>query len=71
MKNIEVNLQLFMMKQGDYYVAYAPALELSAYGSTMEEAQKDFRQVLHIFLEETTETHTLTDVLLDLGWKLR
>ncbi|MCU7525909.1 MAG: hypothetical protein ACM3UR_14905 [Bacteroidota bacterium] len=37
----------------------------------MEEAQEDFGQVLRIFLEETTEAHTLTDVLLDLGWKLQ
>ncbi|MGE5399602.1 MAG: hypothetical protein ACM3S2_04305 [Ignavibacteriales bacterium] len=71
MKNIQVDVQIFMIKKGDFYVAYAPALELSAYGTTMEEAQEDFGQVLRIFLEETTEAHTLTDVLLDLGWKLQ
>lgn len=71
MKNIQVDVQIFMIKKGDFYVAYAPALELSAYGPTIEEAQKDFEQVLRIFLEETTEAHTLTDVLLDLGWKLQ
>lgn len=57
-------------KQGDYYVAYCPALELSSYGSTEAKAKRNFEVDLEIFFEETVRRGSLKEILFQLGWKL-
>ena len=64
-----VNLQLQLMKEGETAVLYCPALDICGYGSTPEEAKKDFDIALKIFLDETTAHHTLGKALEELGWK--
>jgi len=59
MNKINVSLDVAIIKQGNYYIAYAPALELTAYGKTIKSARKDFEQVLEIFFEETTEANSI------------
>lgn len=71
MNKINVSLDVAIIKEADYYIAYAHALELTAYGKTIKSAKKDFEQVLEIFFEETTDTNTIFDVLLELGWTLK
>ncbi len=58
------------IKDEDYIVANCPALELSSYGKTEEEARKRFAEALSIFIEETTRMGTLHEVLTKLGWTL-
>ena len=36
--SIKVELEVLVSKEGDYFVAYCPALELSSYGATEKEA---------------------------------
>ena len=64
-----VNLQLQLMKEGENAVIYSPALDISGYGNTPEEAKKDFDVALKIFLDETTAHQTLNKALEELGWK--
>ena len=71
MNKINVSLDIALIKEGKYYVAYAPALELTAYGKTISSAKKDFVQVLAIFLEESTKDNKLLEILLELGWTLK
>jgi predicted RNase H-like HicB family nuclease len=70
-KIIRVKVPVMMFKEGDYFVAYCPALELSSYDKTAEEAKKAFEQALEIFIEETERRGTLERVLLSLGWTLK
>jgi hypothetical protein len=67
--NIEVEVAI--AKEDDYFVAYCPALELSAYSDSKKGAQKAFIEEIDIFLEETSKKGTLEKYLLKNGWKLQ
>lgn len=66
-----VVLDVLIGIQGDYYVAYCPALELSSYGQSEIQARKNFETELEIFLEETEKRGSLEKILLKLGWCLK
>ena len=70
-KTVSVGLEVLMIKEGDYIVAFCPALDLTSYGDDELEAKSAFEEALEIFLEETHSRGTLERVLLDLGWGLR
>jgi predicted RNase H-like HicB family nuclease len=63
-------INVLVGKQEDYYIAYCPALELSSYGKTEDQARKNFEVELEIFIEETGKRGSLEKVLLKLGWCL-
>jgi len=71
MKNIAIQfgLPVSILKEGDRFVAYTPALDLSTAGNTFEEAQKNFIEAVNIFFEEIIEMGTLDEVLENLGWQ--
>ena len=70
-KNIKVGVNVFILKEDDLFVAYCPALELSSYGETKDEAKESFKQAMHILIEDTQRKGTLEKLLLSLGWTLR
>ncbi len=63
------NLPVIFMKEGKVFIAYTPALDLSAHGRSIDEAKKNFSEVLSLFLEELVEHDTLGRVLENMGWK--
>jgi predicted RNase H-like HicB family nuclease len=67
---VNVSLGVDLIKEGDYIVSYCPALELSSFGITEDEAKEGFEGALETFLRDTFEKGTLERVLLDLGWSL-
>lgn len=67
---IKAELELLMMKEGDTFVAYFPALDISTCGDTFEEAAKRAEDLPAIFFEETMKHGTLHEALDDLGWKI-
>lgn len=69
--NIELPLDLLFLQEGDYVIAFCPALELSAYGKNEKSAMIAFEDVVTIFMDETKEKGTLEKVLLHLGWRLQ
>jgi len=71
MDDIKLSIPVFITKEGDSYVTYSPALELSSYGDTIEEAKEAFEDAMQIFIEETIKKGTLEKCLLSLGWSLR
>lgn len=50
-------------------MVYAPALDLVGQGKTIKEAQRDFEEVMDIYLEETLRKGTLEKDLLRCGWQ--
>jgi predicted RNase H-like HicB family nuclease len=70
-KTVDVSLEVLLIKEGEYIVSYCPALELSSYGTTEEDAKQGFEGALEIFLQDTHEKGTLENVLLGLGWQLK
>jgi len=67
----KVVVDVLVGKQDDYFIAYCPALELSSYGKTENQARKNFEVELEIFLEETEKKGSLEKLLLKLGWCLK
>lgn len=68
---ILLRLDVIIKKEGDYYVAYCPALEITGYGKTLEEAQNSFDIEIEIFFEETQKNCSLEKYLLRNGWRLQ
>ena len=67
--NFQASLPITFLREGDQFVAYTPALDLSTSGDTFEQAKKRFSEIVQIFFEECFSMGTLDTVLSDLGWK--
>jgi predicted RNase H-like HicB family nuclease len=67
-RNISYELPVTIFREGNAFVAYTPALDLSSAGNTEEEAKKMFAESVETFFEELIELGTLDSVLKDLGW---
>lgn len=66
---IVAQLPVIFLREGKYYVAFTPALDLATQGKTYEEARKNFAEAVNIFFEETVKRGTLDKALRELGWK--
>lgn len=62
-------LPVSILKEGDSFIAFTPALDLSTVGDSFEQAQERFEEAVQIFFEEITEKGTAEEVLSDLGWQ--
>ena len=65
---IEASLSLRIKHEDDCYIAYCPELELSSYGCTIEEAQKNINEVVTIFFADIIRRDTVDEVLTECGW---
>jgi hypothetical protein len=62
------NLSVSFFKQDGCVIAYAPALDLSSYGSDEREAQKNFTEALDAFWDSFRDSRKLDQLLESLGW---
>lgn len=67
--NINFSLPVTILREGKYFVAYTPVLDLSTSAKSFEKVKTRFEEVVKIFLEELMNKGTLETVLTDLGWK--
>jgi len=65
---INIGLSLYSWKDDDIYYIYSPALDITGYGKTVEEANKSFKITLDEFVTYTYNKNTIFDVLEQLGW---
>lgn len=70
MPHLEINVGLYLQifKDGDYYVAYSPELEISTYAKTKKRAEERFKERLEIFFDSGLSNGTLYKNLTELGW---
>jgi hypothetical protein len=66
---MSVELPVTVKQEGDMFVAYSPAVDLSSCGSTEKEAIDMFNEAVRIFFDDLVEQNTVHQVLTDLGWK--
>lgn len=64
-----LNLSVIFLREGDSFVAFSPALDLSTSASSFEKARVRFGEVVRIFFAEIMKKGTLEEVLRDLGWQ--
>lgn len=60
-KLFDISLPVNVLREGDKFIAYTPALELSTQGNTFEEA-------VLIFFEEIMQEGKMENALNNLGW---
>lgn len=61
---ISANLEVacFLRKEGGWWVAYCPALELASEGKTKAEAMRMFKEALLLYVESCQEAGTLAQI---------
>ena len=69
MSYIETSIPVSFYKEGNQFIAYCPALDISTCGDTFDEAKNNFAELFDIFLSETIKLGTLEKVLLECGWE--
>jgi hypothetical protein len=68
MPQIEVNLPVAFIKEGEHVVAYTPALDISTAGKNEAEAKERFGELVRMFFADLVENNTVDAVLSELGW---
>jgi predicted RNase H-like HicB family nuclease len=66
----DLSFTVHIFKEGDTFVAYVPALDVSSCGATDEDARRNIRDALRAFLETSAEMGTLDEVLQESGYVL-
>lgn len=69
--SVVVQVDVVLLKDGKYYVALCPSLNVSSYGQTQKEAKQAFDEALKIFISETDKKGNLEKELLKYGWVLQ
>lgn len=66
-----VGLSLIEFKEDDVTIIYSPALNLSGYGYSSDEAKNSFNIALHEFFRYTNNKKTFNEVMKELGWSIK
>jgi len=66
-----VGLEVAVVKEDSFFTAFCPALDLSAYGNSVNESIEMFKDAVQVFIEDATRKKNLNEQLLQLGWTLK
>lgn len=66
--NIETKIPVILFEEGDKFVAYSPAIDLSTCGNSEAQARQRFIEAASIFFDEIINMGTVEDVLTECGW---
>jgi predicted RNase H-like HicB family nuclease len=67
MEDFDFDVHIF--KEGDTYVAYVPALDVSSCGATDGEARRNIRDAVRGFLASSADMGTLDEILQEAGYE--
>jgi predicted RNase H-like HicB family nuclease len=67
MRDFSFDTHIF--KEGDTYVAYVPALDVSSCGATDEEARRNIQDAVRGFLGASADLGTLDEILEEAGYQ--
>lgn len=65
-----VGLSIYMWNENGLSFVYSPALDISGYGNSEDEAKRSFEYTLAEFLKYTNNKKTFFDELEHLGWSV-
>lgn len=68
-KTLKLGLCITTFREGEFWNAYAPSLNINGYGDTEKEALKSFDVSLNLYIEWVLTHKTLEADLKKLGWK--
>lgn len=67
MKPIEFDAIIF--QEGQAYVAHCPELDVSSCGKDIDEARRNLKTAVRLFIEEAEKLGTLDDILTEAGYQ--
>ena len=67
MQRIEFDGIIF--KEGETFIAYCPKLDVSSCGNMVDEARKNLKIAVRLFIEEAEKMGTLEDILQESGYE--
>ena len=65
---MDIQFTTQILKEGDTFVAYAPELDVSSCGKTIQEAKVHLAEAVTLFIEEAERMGTLQDILEEAGF---
>lgn len=65
-----IRIPLSLWKEGDVYVSFTPALDLSSCGNTRDEAIRNMNEATRLFFQTAEERDCLQELLESYGWEL-
>ncbi len=66
---VEIEFDSIIFKEQEAFVAYSPKLDISSCGSTVEEARRNLKTAVRLFLEEAEKIGSLEDILREAGYE--
>jgi len=69
MADIGARIPVIIFQEGNKFVAYCPALDLSSCGDTEVQARRRFTEAVQVFFRELIAMGTLEEVLEESGWR--
>lgn len=69
-KSVKVHLPIIKFEEDNCKLVYCPAVDITGYGSTDDEAEESFFVSLTEFIKYTLNKGTLLECLKDLGWDI-
>jgi predicted RNase H-like HicB family nuclease len=67
---LQIEFDGIIFKEGGTYVSYCPELDVSSCGNTIDEARKNLKIAVNLFLEEAENMGTLEEILKESGYEL-
>ena len=68
---VKAKLELYSFLDDGVHIVYCPALDLSGYGNSIDEAKKSFSEVFEQHITYCINKNTLHEDLLKHGWNVR
>jgi hypothetical protein len=69
--SVKVRLGMYLFKDGEAHIVYCPALDLSAYGDSEEQAKQSFADILGMTIKYMLNKRTMKDDLTKHGWQIK
>jgi hypothetical protein len=69
--SVKVSLGMYLFKEGESYIVYCPALDLSAYGDSEEQAKNGFADIFAMTIKYMLNKKTMKDDLINHGWQIK
>ena len=66
---VSLQFDLVVFREGETFVGYAPELDVSSCGATVEEARENLKTAVRLFVEEAEKMGTLRDILTEAGYR--
>ena len=70
-RSVEVQLGVLVFQEGDSYLAYCPALQLSTYGDSVNDVKVAFEDLIKSYAQDCLKAGTLEKDLIGRGWVMK